>query len=234
MVNLTISEILIRLFASAVAGGLIGYEREIRGNDAGLRTHVLVALGACVFALIQVEIAYFSINLNKEISGITATVDMTRIVAQVVSGVGFLGAGSIILTKSKVRGLTTAASIWATAALGIGFGFGLFLSMILSTIMILITLVLLKRLFRTPSPMSFEVRYREQPELSNKIIEYFRIQKVPILNSNYYYELKDKVVHHVNHYTIDTSKIKYKSIFFEGLFLVGEIDEIKSLYLDED
>ena len=193
---------------------------------------MLVAIGASIFALIQLKIAYSSIELMEH-HDVSVSVEMTRIVAQVVSGVGFLGAGTIMMTKQKIRGLTTAASIWATAALGVGFGMGYFAIMTLSTVMILITLVIFKKLFRAPMPLSFEIRYKEQVHLSGKIAQYFQVHNVHLLDSSYFYELKDGVVHHVNQYTIDSSKLEYKSVFFEGLFTIGNIDEIKSLYLDE-
>lgn len=234
MIDLTTYEILIRLLATIIASSFIGYERERKGHDAGLRTHVMVAIGACVFALIQVEIAYYTIDVTKAHPDLQISVEMTRIVAQVVSGVGFLGAGTIIMTKQRVRGLTTAASIWATAALGVGFGMGFFLMMTLSTVMIMMTLVIFKKIFKAPMPISFEIRYKEQVHLSEKIVQYFKIHNAPLLDSHYLYELKEGVVHHVNQYTIDSSRIEHKSVFFEGLFTIGNIDEIKSLYLDEE
>lgn len=112
--------ILVRILLAALAGGLVGVEREFHGRAAGLRTHMLVSLGAALTAIIGAYLA--------TLGGIDA--DATRIAAQVMSGVGFLGAGTILLKKgnSQITGLTTAAGLWATAAIGLAVGFGLYLA----------------------------------------------------------------------------------------------------------
>ncbi|MDO5707443.1 MAG: MgtC/SapB family protein [Andreesenia angusta] len=233
LLSLTPKEIIIRLFAAIIAGGLIGYEREKKGHEAGLRTHILVVVGSCLFSIIQIKIALTAISMVKasEESALVIRTDLTRIVAQVVSGVGFLGAGTIIISKKRVRGLTTAASIWTTAALGVGFGMGYFFTMTLSTIMVLITLTVSKKLFRAPDPINFEVAYINQPELSKEIRNFFKDKKVTLLADHYYYVMKEETIYHRNHYTIDASLLESKSEFFDELFHLGEIDEIKSLYI---
>lgn len=233
---LTPAEISLRLLAAIVASGMIGYERERKGHEAGIRTHALVAVGSCLFALIQLKMAIDLINLTKAdpTAAQNLRADMTRVLAQVVSGVGFLGAGTIIINKRRVRGLTTAASIWTTAAIGMGFGLGYYFTMVLSTIIVLVTLMTFKKLFRTPSPLTFEVLYVEQPELSSDIKNFMRGKKVPLLEDHYYYEMKDGIIHHRNHYTIDSSVLASRSEFFDELFYVGEIQEIRSLYIIEE
>ncbi len=109
--------IFLRLFFAVVFGGTIGFERRLRKRSAGLRTFALVCAGAAL-AMITNEYLYLRYNM---------TVDPGRMSAQVISGVGFLGAGTIILNGEKVKGLTTAASLWATAAVGIAVGSGFFL-----------------------------------------------------------------------------------------------------------
>ncbi len=115
-----LSELLLRLLIAAGFGALVGLEREISGQRAGLRTHMLVGLGACVFT----EGSAFGFNYLS--SQVNATLDPSRIAAQVVSGIGFLGAGAIIRYGSNVRGLTTAASLWVVAALGLATALGLY------------------------------------------------------------------------------------------------------------
>ncbi len=110
-----------RAVAAALLGGLIGWERETHASDAGIRTYASVALGACVFALISQHIA----------NG-----DPARIAAQVVSGVGFLGAGAILRHDSGVRGLTTAGTIWATASVGLAMGFGMYVLAMLTALIV--------------------------------------------------------------------------------------------------
>jgi len=113
---------LVRLLAAVVAGALIGLERELADKPAGLRTNILICLGAAVFALLSVRLAEGD-----------SIADRTRIAAQVVTGVGFLGAGAIIQHHSNVTGLTTAATIWAVASVGMAFGVGEFVLGILGT-----------------------------------------------------------------------------------------------------
>ena len=113
-------------------GLALGVEREARGYPAGLRTVGLVAAGACLFSGLGL------------IPGMPKTVDPTRIAAQVVTGVGFLGAGSILRQGEEVRGLTTAASVWVAAAIGMAVAFGYIWTAVVSTILVLLTLVVLR------------------------------------------------------------------------------------------
>jgi putative Mg2+ transporter-C (MgtC) family protein len=126
-------EILLRLALAAVLGGAIGVERELRDRYAGLRTHLLVSLGACVFTLVSVYA--WSGVFDGEVS-----YDPTRIAAQVVTGVGFLGAGAIIRQGVTVHGLTTAATLWVAAALGMTAAAGFYSAAIIATLLTLIVL----------------------------------------------------------------------------------------------
>lgn len=109
-----------RALLAAFLGGIVGFERERHGQDAGIRTYGAVALGACVFGLVSMH-ALGGTNID------------TRIAAQVVSGVGFLGAGVIMRENGKVSGLTTAATVWASASIGLAMSFGMYLLGILTT-----------------------------------------------------------------------------------------------------
>jgi len=129
-----------RLLVAALLGSLIGFERERLLWAAGMRTHMLVAVGAC---LVMIVSAYgFEHIIQQEHVGL----DPSRIAAQVVSGIGFLGAGAIMLRGDMVRGLTTAASIWAVAAIGLASGGGMFFAAGVSTAIILAILVIMKPL----------------------------------------------------------------------------------------
>ncbi len=134
------NEMLMRLFVATLCGSLIGFEREIHGKMAGLRTHALVSLGS---ALIMVV----SIDMFAAYRGIAA-VDPTRIAAQVVSGVGFLGAGAIIRFPTGIRGLTTAASLWVVSAIGLAAGAGFFKPVFVATVLVLVVLVLFAQIGR--------------------------------------------------------------------------------------
>jgi len=104
-------DMLLKLVLAVVLGGVIGYERETHGRPAGLRTHILVCLGAAIFTIVSISFA-------------GRTSDPSRIASQVVTGIGFLGAGTIIRQGNVVRGLTTAASLWTVAAIGVAVGVG--------------------------------------------------------------------------------------------------------------
>ena len=125
-------QVVFKLFLATLFGGLIGLERELHGKVAGFRTHSLVCLGA---ALIMVV----SIDMYAAYRGV-ATVDPSRIAAQVVSGIGFLGAGAIIRFPTGITGLTTAASLWAVSAIGLACGAGFYKPAIAATVMVLLVL----------------------------------------------------------------------------------------------
>lgn len=139
MTTLPYLETLIRLFTAAVLGSLIGFERERLLWAAGIRTHMLVCVGACLFMIVS---AYgFATVLGPNV-----ILDPSRVAAQVVSGIGFLGAGAILARGEIVRGLTTAASIWTVAAIGLAVGGGLYFAAGASTAVILVILAGVKPL----------------------------------------------------------------------------------------
>jgi putative Mg2+ transporter-C (MgtC) family protein len=124
-------ELGLRLAAGLVLGAIIGFERELHRQPAGFRTHSLVSLGAALFTIVS---AYAFVG---------PMVDPTRIAAQIVSGIGFIGAGTILQHRGSVRGLTTAASLWAVAAIGTAAGAGLLVMAVVGTVLILVVLQLL-------------------------------------------------------------------------------------------
>ena len=127
------TQVVLRLLAAVVLGGLVGLEREAAGRAAGLRTHVLVSLGSALIMLTN-------IHLFEVYSGL-ADIDVTRMAAQVVSGIGFLGAGTIIRSGPTVRGLTTAASLWVVAAVGMATGCGFIKAAVFTTLLVLLGLI---------------------------------------------------------------------------------------------
>lgn len=133
-------EMILRLILAAILSGLVGYEREIHGRAAGLRTHILVCIGATLIMLT-------SMHMFEVYKGQT-TLDPARIAAQVVSGIGFLGAGTILRFKASVRGLTTAASLWTVAGIGLAVGSGLYIPAVITAILVLTTLFFLTRIER--------------------------------------------------------------------------------------
>ena len=145
--TITTSDLIVRLVIAAALGGAIGFEREFSEQPAGLRTHLLVSLGACLFTLAG---AY---GLDA-FSGHAAEVgfDPTRIAAQVVSGIGFLGAGAILREGINIRGLTTAAALWVTAAVGLAVGLGFWIGAVAATVIAVVALFGLKKVERVLFP----------------------------------------------------------------------------------
>lgn len=136
---------LAKLLLAAFLGGMIGLEREIHGRPAGFRTHLLVSLGSCLFVITSIQFY----TLFGNFSGSQPVgVDPGRVAAQVVTGIGFLGAGAIIREKFSVRGLTTAACLWVAAAIGLACGTGLFGLSLTVTMISLASLLFLKRVER--------------------------------------------------------------------------------------
>ena len=131
-----------KLFIAAVLGGLIGWERERRGRPAGLRTHLLVCVGVTLIMLVSEHI-FVQYQVYKQDS--ILRIDPARIASQVVTGIGFLGAGTIMRYKASVRGLTTAASLWVVAGIGLAIGSGFILPAIFTAFIAIMTLILLPK-----------------------------------------------------------------------------------------
>jgi putative Mg2+ transporter-C (MgtC) family protein len=134
--DLSWAEVLLRVVLAAGLGGAIGVEREIREREAGLRTHMLVWVGAALFTLVSAY-AWTDWQFSAR-EGLTF--DPTRIAAQVVTGIGFLGAGAIIRQGLSVRGLTTAATLWVVAAIGMATGAGYYAAAVITTVLVLLSL----------------------------------------------------------------------------------------------
>jgi putative Mg2+ transporter-C (MgtC) family protein len=134
--------IILRLGVATLLGCLIGMERERRIWAAGMRTHMLVSVGSALFMLVSLY------GFSEVLTSSNVMVDPSRVASQVASGIGFLGAGTIIFRRDAVRGLTTAASLWVVAAIGLAAGSGLFLAATATTILTLIILAALKPLER--------------------------------------------------------------------------------------
>lgn len=125
MLSSTLIDQILRLLLAAAMGALIGLERDLKKKPAGIRTHMLVCLGACIYTLISVS---------------EFPLDSARIAAGIVAGIGFLGAGAIIGSQDGVHGLTTAAGIWVTAAVGLALGTGSYVIAAVSTLLVVVTL----------------------------------------------------------------------------------------------
>ncbi|KHE92345.1 MAG: MgtC/SapB family protein [Candidatus Scalindua rubra] len=129
-----------KLFIAAILGGIIGWERERRGRPAGLRTHLLVCIGVTLMMLVSEHIF---VNYQSYKHDSILRIDPARVAAQVVTGIGFLGAGTIMRSRASIRGLTTAASLWLVAGIGLAVGSGFILPATFATVMAIATLVII-------------------------------------------------------------------------------------------
>ena len=170
-------EFLWRLLAATAMGAAIGIEREYHAKEAGIRTHLLVALGSCLFMILS---AYgFDAFLAKD----HTSFDPSRIASQVVTGIGFIGAGTIILQKQVVRGLTTAAGLWVTAAIGLACGIGMYVIAIVTTVLVLVSLgvinIYLPYFAQKERMITFLI---EDYKVLTDVLESLRKEKITILN----------------------------------------------------
>ncbi|MBY2061953.1 MgtC/SapB family protein [Clostridioides difficile] len=136
MIDIGSKEIAIRLLLALIIGGIIGLEREKIRQFAGFRTHILIVIGSCIVSITSIQL-FFDYNLYTN-------ADPARMPAQVLSGIGFLGAGAILKNKGGVKGLTTAAGMWATACIGIAVGYGYYELAILGGLFVMIALFVLR------------------------------------------------------------------------------------------
>lgn len=177
---------IVRILAAALLGGAIGLEREYRAKGAGFRTHFLVALGS---ALLMILSQYGFMELLSNSQGLNIRLDPSRIAAQVVSGIGFIGAGTIIFQKHVVKGLTTAAGIWVVAAIGMGCGAGLYVLSIATTVLVLIGLEAMNFFLERFGAREFSVKFTsESLNDINAVIERLRRLHVEIES----YKMEDK------------------------------------------
>ena len=164
----------LRMLLAVICGGLIGIEREHKRRPAGFRTHILICLGASLTTLTS-QYIYLQLDMFT---------DLTRLGAQVIAGIGFIGAGTIIVTKRRqVKGLTTAAGLWASAIVGLAVGAGYFEAALIATAMILLVELVLSRfewfLMSTARDIHLYVEYKENDALE-KIDEYLRNRSIVI------------------------------------------------------
>ncbi len=144
--TITTQELVIRLVLAATLGAIIGLDRRLHSKPAGLRTMSLVSLGAATFTLVGVS-AMLQLVAAEQEAGLTQMLrlDTSRVIAGIVGGIGFLGAGAIIQSRGRVQGMTTASGIWMTAAIGVAVGLGQYALAFIATFLAFVILVLLKR-----------------------------------------------------------------------------------------
>lgn len=168
---------IIRLLLATIFGALIGLEREYHAKEAGVRTHLLVALGSCLFMILSIY--GFDAFLDHD----NVSFDPSRIASQVVTGIGFIGAGTIILHKQAVRGLTTAAGVWVTAAIGLACGNGMYILAGVTTVTVLSSLGLINLYLPSFSQRERQITFlAEDYNVLTDILENLRKEKIVVLN----------------------------------------------------
>lgn len=188
---ITEGEIFMRIVAALVAGGLIGFERERKGKAAGFVTNVLVCVGSASIAVIQCLIVKDSLEAAPALRG-----DPGRLIAQVVSGIGFLGAGAILRDRGNVKGITTAATIWVVAALGIAYGMGYYFLGSVVTLTVYFSIMTLKKLelyFLTNKVrVGFYLEYFNSDSLEEKIEMFFEEKAIVVEEFNHLEEIEEE------------------------------------------
>lgn len=209
MVELTLFELVTRILVSILFGGIVGYDREVKGQSAGFRTHMLVSVGATMFALIQIKTTNQIVDIAASQSDLFQifSIDQTRLIAQIISGIGFLGAGAIIVTKRSISGLTTAASIWATAAIGIAIGMGYYEIAIAGTVSIVTVLTVIKNKLGLSVGENLVVHYIKE-DFQAKLIEYFEQNDIQYYSAEFRIERDSKTqdVVYSEHYVLKIPK----------------------------
>ena len=180
--ELTVEVVSLRLLLAVIFGGIVGYTREKDNKPAGFRTHILVCFGAAVISMVQDQLRLNILELastNLKLSGVIKT-DLGRLGAQVVSGIGFLGAGSIMKEKGEtVGGMTTAAGIWATGCAGLGIGWGFYNLAIPAIIFMLVIIVIFKKfepkLVKRIKLLKFEVKFLENQDYAKGLLAVYEV-----------------------------------------------------------
>ncbi len=197
--ELELKEIVIRLILSVITGFLIGLERESHHRPAGIKTHMLVCMGATVVSLIQMEMiadVVKRIAADPSLENVLKA-DFGRLGAQVISGIGFLGAGTILRNKGSVKGLTTAATLWAVACLGLGIGMGYYFISIFAALTVLAILTLLRlvqnALEKKKGVKELEIVFINKKETMSIISEYFQTKAIRVRSIDFPEEQEETV-----------------------------------------
>ncbi len=194
-------EFVLRLFVAAILGGVIGLEREYRAKEAGFRTHFLVALGSGLFMILS-QFGFDDVLGHYE----QVSLDPSRIASQVVTGIGFIGAGTIIFQKHVVRGLTTAAGLWVTSAIGMTAGAGMYVLSIATTVLVLLCLEALYFILQHFGTRNITVTFSTPKEENIQLVLQRLRDKEIIIDS---YEMKRKDTSS-GHYYVVTMEMKFK------------------------
>ena len=211
-------EFVFRLFVAGVMGALVGLDREYRAKEAGYRTHFLVSLGSALIMIISQH------GFDGVLHEVGVGLDPSRVASQVVTGIGFIGAGTIILHKQTVRGLTTAAGIWATSGIGLTIGAGMYVSGISATVLTLIGLEVLSLLFKKVGMKSLSVEFStNNKDTIDSVAKSFNSKDFHIVS----YQMNEKTDSDLTTYYV-SMVVKSKKSNDEGV-LLSHLQEYKDV-----
>ena len=196
---LSFGVLLLRIAVAVVIGAVIGIDREIKNRPAGMRTHVLVCVGAALVSLIEQQTVACVLALGEQS---VVGVSMGRITTSVISGVGFLGAGTIFMTERKISGLTTAASLWCTACIGLAVGSGFILMGVMAGAIVLVILRLMQRIVHVNTLKRLEVQFIHRTQTLAFLNDYFNTMGVKILDVDFHAENRPEGNLYTNLYTL--------------------------------
>lgn len=183
--DLTWHEVLIRIIAAVTVGCVIGIEREYKNRPAGMRTHSLVCLGATIAALLE---GLLTLSLTQQNLGGQVSISIGRLSAQVISGIGFLGAGTIFVAQKKISGLTTAASLWNVACLGLIIGFGYYYLALIIGGLIMVVLTVMQRIIRVRPYKRVEIRFTNRSAALPFINDYMQRNRIQVMDIDFHIE----------------------------------------------
>lgn len=189
--------ILLRIALAIGIGLAVGVEREYKNRPAGMRTHVLVCMGACIVAVIE---SLFIEQIGDMAEGVTY--NFGRLAAQVISGVGFLGAGTILTSSKKIVGLTTAASLWSVACLGIAIGYGLYFVALAGGALVLVVLMSMQKIVHVNAAKKMEIKFVHRVETIDYLNEYFNKHDIRTLDIDFHVEVREDRNVYTNIYTL--------------------------------
>ena len=217
-------DILIRIFAAVLVGGIIGVEREYKNRPAGMRTHVLVCLGACIIAMLECLLRDELIAQGAQ----NVALSMGRMCAQVISGIGFLGAGTIFIAQKKIAGLTTAASLWNVACLGLAVGLGYYVVALVGCVIVVVVLSLFQRIIRVNAIKRVEVKFIHRVDTLAFINAYFEKMDIKVLDLDFHLETSKDV--EGNLYTnLYTLHLPFKTSYTDIVNRLAEHPNVQSV-----
>lgn len=229
MYDLNYVEVTIRLVIAIMIGAAIGMERETNHQSAGLRTNIVVCVSACLLTIIQKETSYMVIRMsmeNPDLQSVLST-DFTRLTAQIVSGIGFLGAGAILTTRSDtISGLTTAATIWGVAGLGIAVGMGLYYLAIVTCVILLIVLYVLKRIVKIGELFQLDIKVTDRSAIE-KFNQFFKDHNLKTTDEDFkMLKTTEGVIFHLNYKIYIPYTVNHNDMIESFLKLSDSIIEI--------